>query len=56
MEKNLPSLQSPLNDVEKRMDCLEEKINSAPLSVTVSESAHLQNQQHTQPGSYDEHH
>jgi hypothetical protein len=39
METNFQSLQGRLSAVEKRMDSLEDKINSAPPSELVSESA-----------------
>ena len=39
METNFQSLQGRLSAVEKRMDSLEDRINSAPPSALVSESA-----------------
>ena len=39
METNFQSSQGHLSAVEKRMDSLEDKINSAPPSALVSESA-----------------
>ena len=39
METNFKGLQNRIGDMEKRMDCLEEKINAAPLVPATTSSA-----------------